>query len=379
MAEDYYSLLGVAKGASADEIKKAYRKMAIKYHPDHNPGDKNAEEKFKQINEAYAVLSDDKKRQIYDQVGHEAFTQRGGAAGGGPGAGGFGGFGGFGDGIDLEDLFGGIFGGGGGRRGRSANRQRKGQDLLYRLEISFEDAMFGADKEITIPRSATCSKCGGNGCAPGTSRKTCARCHGTGQIQVGQGFFNMIQTCPVCGGAGSTIEKPCPTCHGQGEVEERKKLSIHIPSGIDSEQRVRLSGEGEPGSNGGPNGDLFVEVSVRPSPIFERDGANLRCTVPIPITTAILGGSVIVPTLSGPKELAIPRGTQTGTQFRMRDMGVPMERRGRGDLYVRVTVETPTNLNADQKAAIERLRQSESEANYPNARAFRDKAGNYMK
>ena len=189
----------------------------------------------------------------------------------------------------------------------------------------------------------------------------------------------MIQTCPACGGVGSTIEKPCPTCHGQGEVEERKKLSIHIPSGIDSEQRVRLSGEGEPGSNGGPNGDLYVEVSVRPSPIFERDGANLRCTVPIPITTAILGGSVIVPTLSGPKELAIPRGTQTGTQFRMRDMGVPMERRGRGDLYVRVTVETPTNLNADQKAAIERLRQSESEANYPNARAFRDKAGNYMK
>ena len=375
---DYYEVLGVSKDASADDIKKAYRKMAMKYHPDRNPGDKEAEEKFKEVGEAYEVLSDADKKARYDQYGFAGVDPNFGAGAGGYG-GGFGGFDGF---SDLGDIFGDFFGGGGRSRGAQQNAPRRGENVMTRLELTFEEAAFGCEKEVATPRIENCPNCNGTGSADGVI-ETCSQCHGTGQVRTVQNFMGMqmqsTTTCPACNGRGKIIKTPCSTCKGKGKVRRTNRVKVKIPAGVDAGQSVRVRGEGGVGSNGGPNGDLYVEVSVRPSPIFERDGANLRCTVPIPITTAILGGSVIVPTLSGPKELAIPRGTQTGTQFRMRDMGVPMERRGRGDLYVRVTVETPTNLNADQKAAIERLRQSESEANYPNARAFRDKAGNYMK
>lgn len=374
MSEDYYSILGIEKGASADDIKKAFRKQAMKYHPDRNPGDKAAEERFKQIAAAYEVLSDDEKRRVYDQVGHDAYTQHGGAAGAG---------GGF-AGMDLNDILSNLFGGGGGfgdffgGGGGGRNRARRGQNLLYRLEISFEDSMFGIQKEIEIPKRERCGSCGGTGCAPGTSKKTCSRCGGRGQVVMQQGFFSMAQTCPNCGGTGQVVEKPCPACHGQGEVQKRKKLSVRIPSGIDDGQRLKIEGEGEPGTNGGPYGDLYVEVSIKSHAIFSRDGFNLFCEVPIPFPTAILGGTVIVPTISGKKEMTVPAGVQSGTQMRMRGMGVPVENRGRGDLIVTLTVETPVGLSAEQKKLLETFAAQSKESNYPNIKAFHNRAKKYF-
>ena len=377
MSEDYYSVLGVAKDASADDIKKAFRKQAMKYHPDRNPGDKTAEEKFKEVAAAYEVLSDQQKRNIYDQVGHEAYTQHGGAGGPGGAGGGF-------AGMDLNDILSQVFGGGGGGFGDffggfggGRTRAQRGQDLLYRLEISFEESMFGVTKEISIPKRERCATCGGNGCAPGTSTRTCPRCKGRGQVSVSQGFFNMVQTCSACGGTGKVIDKPCPDCHGKGDVQKRKTLQVRIPSGIDNEQRLRLSGEGEPGANGGPFGDLYVEVTVKSHAIFERNGFDLYCEVPVPFTTAVLGGSVIVPTISGRKEMTVPAGTQPGTQVRMKGMGVPVENRGRGDLYVKIIVEIPTGLTSSQKAALEELAASAKESNYPKIKAFKAKAKKY--
>lgn len=375
MSEDYYSVLGVSKDANADDIKKAFRKMAMKYHPDRNPGDKEAEEKFKKVAEAYEVLSDQEKRSMYDQLGHERYTQQGGA--GGPAGGGF-------AGMDLNDILnnlfnGGGFGdffGGGGRGGRT--RGRKGSNLLYQLEITFEESMFGVKKTITIPKRERCVRCGGNGCAPGTSRKTCPTCHGRGQVTIGQGFFNMVQTCSACGGMGTIVDKPCPECHGHGEVQRRKTLEVTIPSGIDDEQRIRLSGEGEPGSNGGPDGDLYVEVHIGSHPIFQRDGFNLFCEVPVPFTVAALGGTVIVPTISGKKEMTIPAGTQPNTQLRMRGMGVPVEGRGRGDMIVKIVVEIPTSLSGEQKEILKSFEAKNTSKNYPKKTAFEDKAKKYL-
>lgn len=374
MAEDYYSVLGVSKDANADDIKKAFRKMAMKYHPDRNPGDKEAEEKFKKVAEAYEVLSDQEKRSMYDQLGHERYTQQGGA--GGAGGAGF-------AGMDLNDIlnnlfngggFGDFFGGGGGGR----TRGRKGSNLLYQLEITFEESMFGVKKTISIPKRERCVRCGGNGCAPGTSRKTCPTCRGRGQVTIGQGFFNMVQTCSTCGGMGTIVDKPCPECHGHGEVQRRKSLEVTIPSGIDDEQRIRLSGEGEPGSNGGPDGDLYVEVHIGSHPIFQRDGFNLFCEVPVPFTVAALGGTVIVPTISGKKEMTIPAGTQPNTQLRMRGMGVPVEGRGRGDMIVKIVVEIPTSLNGEQKELLKSFEAKTVSKNYPKKGAFEDKAKKYL-
>lgn len=374
MAEDYYSILGVGRDASADDIKKAFRKQAMKYHPDRNPGDKEAEEKFKNIAAAYEVLSDAEKRQMYDQVGHDAYTQRGGGAGAG---------GGF-AGMDLNDIlsnlfggaggFGDFFGGGGGGR----TRARQGQHLLYRIELTFEESMFGATKSITIPKRESCTKCGGSGCAPGTSKRQCPTCNGRGQVSVGHGFFNMVQTCGTCGGEGRIVDKPCSECRGKGEVQRRKTLEVTIPSGIDNDQRIRISGEGEPGVNGGPNGDLYVEVTVKSNPVFSRDGFNLYCEVPIPFTTAILGGDVEVPTISGKKSTSVPAGVQSGTSVRLKGLGVPVEGRGRGDLYVKLIVVTPTSLSSDQKKALEAFASSSSDKNYPKIKDFKAKAKKYF-
>ena len=373
MSEDYYSVLEVPRTATQDEIKKAFRKQAMKYHPDRNPGNKEAEEKFKQVAAAYEVLSDEKKRQEYDQLGHEAYTQ--GRAGGGPGAGG-----GF-AGMDLNDIlsqvfgggfgggFGDFFGGGGGRRG--GNRPRKGNDLLYQLQISFEESMFGVEREIEIPRNETCTHCGGTGCEPGSSKKQCPRCHGRGQVSISQGFFNMVQTCPQCQGTGEIVEKPCADCRGTGEVQRRKKLKFRIPAGIDDGQRIRLSGEGEAGHRGGPAGDLYVEIHVGSSELFERDGSDLYCKIPIPFTTAVLGGTVDVPTISGKKELTIPAGTQHGTRLRMKGMGVPTQSRGRGDLYVVIAIEIPTKLTSTQKDLLQQFEKaSEDKGIYPKVKDF---------
>ena len=373
MSEDYYSVLEVPRTATQDEIKKAFRKQAMKYHPDRNPGNKEAEEKFKQVAAAYEVLSDEKKRQMYDQLGHEAYTQ--GHAGGGPGAGG-----GF-AGMDLNDIlnqvFGGGFGGGfgdffgGGGGGRTSNRPRKGNDLLYQLQISFEESMFGVEREIEIPRKESCVRCGGTGCEPGSSKKQCPRCHGRGQVLISQGFFNMVQTCPQCQGTGEIIDKPCSDCRGTGEIQRRKKLKFRIPAGIDDGQRIRLAGEGEAGRRGGPSGDLYVEVHVGESELFERDGSDLYCKIPIPFTTAVLGGTVDVPTISGKKELTIPAGTQHGTRLRMKGMGVPTQSRGRGDLYVVIAIEIPTKLTSAQKDLLQQFEKaSEDTGIYPKVKAF---------
>ncbi|NLG14866.1 MAG: molecular chaperone DnaJ [Lentisphaerae bacterium] len=370
MSEDYYSLLEVERGASQDDIKKSFRKLAMKYHPDRNPGDKAAEEQFKKIAAAYEVLSDEQKRRQYDQLGHEAFTQ--GRAGGAPGGSGF-------AGMDLNDIlsqvFGGGFGGGGfgdffGGGGRPGG-PRRGQDLLYSLRISFEDSMFGKEQEIEIPCNESCTRCNGSGCEPGSSKKTCPRCNGRGQVAIQQGFFNMVQTCPQCRGAGSVIEKPCRECNGSGEVKRHKKLTFRIPAGIDEGQRVRLSGEGEAGYQGGEKGDLYVEISIDRHDLFERDGSDLYCTLPIPFAVAALGGTVKVMTISGKRDLTIPPGTQSGAKLRMKGMGVPTQRRGRGDLIVLIRVEVPTNMNSEQKELLKKFAETDKDNGiYPKVKAF---------
>jgi molecular chaperone DnaJ len=349
---DYYEILGVARDASDKEIKKAYRRVAMKFHPDRNPDDKGAEDKFKEASEAYEILSDGQKRGAYDQYGHDAVN---GNAGGGGGAGNF---------SDIfGDVFGDIFGGGGGG-GRSRGPAR-GSDLRYNLDVDLEAAVKGTEVKIRIPTLVACNPCDGSGAKKGSSPVTCTTCGGVGQVRMQQGFFSVQQTCPSCRGQGKMISDPCTSCHGQGRVEETKTLSVKVPAGVDTGDRIRLSGEGEAGPDGGPAGDLFVQINVREHAIFERDGKHLYCEVPISIIDAALGGELEVPTLDGRVKLKIPEETQTGKLFRLRGKGVTPVRGGStGDLLCRVAVETPANLTKSQKALLKELQESfEKEGN----------------
>jgi len=347
--QDYYELLGVARDTNDADIKKAYRKLAMKHHPDRNPGDKAAEEKFKDIQKAYAVLSDKEKRAAYDQFGHAGVDGAAGGAGG-FGGGGFGG-GGFGG---FEDIFENIFTGGGRRGGGQQSRAQRGSDLQINVQLTLEEAASGKEIEIKVPRHVTCKSCSGSGGKKGTKPKTCETCAGVGQVRIQQGFFSIQQTCPNCHGEGQTISDPCTDCHGHGRVRETKTLTVKIPAGIDEGDRVRLSGEGEAGLHGGPSGDLFVQVAIKKHAIFERDGKDLHCEVPIAFTTAALGGSIDVPTLDGRVALKIPPETQTGKSFRLRGKGIKSVRaHGSGDLLCRVVLETPVKLSREQKEMLE--------------------------
>lgn len=349
--EDYYKLLGVDKNASDAEIKKSYRRLAMKYHPDRNKDNsEQAEKKFKEIKEAYEVLSDPKKRSAYDQFGH---------AGVDPSMGGGQGFGGFGGAESFSDIFGDVFGdifGGGGRQRSSVQR---GADLRYNLELTLEEAVGGTEATVKVPVLVTCGECHGSGAEKGSSPVTCSTCHGQGQVRMQQGFFSVQQTCPTCRGSGKQIKDPCRKCYGQGRVQETKTLSVKVPAGVDTGDRIRLAGEGEAGVSGGPAGDLYVQVQVKDHPIFTRDGANLYCEVPINFPTACLGGELEVPTLNGKVKLKIPPETQTGKLFRLRGKGVKPVRGGTtGDLLCRVQIETPVRLTKEQKELVEKLRDS---------------------
>ena len=361
MAEkrDYYEVLGIEKGASEDEIKKAFRKMALKYHPDRNQGDKEAEEKFKEVNEAYSVLSDPELRKKYDMFGHAGVDP---SAQAGPGAGQWaGGFGGGFDGVDLGDIFGDFFGGGfGGGSARRRNAPTKGRDLQHSLRITFEEAAFGTSKTIEIRKYVKCEKCSGSGAAPGTSKHSCSRCGGTGQIRtVRNSLFGQVQTaspCPDCNGTGQIIDTPCPDCHGTGQVMKNIKIEVNIPAGVDEGSVIPIRGQGEPGKNGGPNGDLFVVLAVSPHKLFEREGNDLYLDIPISFTQAALGDEITVPTLEGKVSYKVPAGTQPGTVFRLRGKGVADVHGGRkGDLYVKVTLEVPTKLNSEQKKIVKEM------------------------
>lgn len=349
--EDYYKVLNVDRNASDAEIKKSYRSLAMKYHPDRNKDNpQEAEVKFKQISEAYEVLSDPKKRAAYDQFGHAGVD---GSAGRG-GAGGFGAGGDFGD--IFGDMFGDIFGG---RRGGGGGGAQRGSDLRYNLEITLEEAVNGTEQKIRIPVYVACDTCSGSGAKVGSSPVTCTMCHGHGQVRMQQGFFTVQQTCPTCRGTGKQIKDPCPKCYGQGRVKDEKTLSAKIPAGVDTGDRIRLSGEGEAGQQGAPAGDLYIDVHVKKHPIFNRDGANLSCEVPISFVTACLGGEIEVPTLNGKVLLKIPAETQTGKAFRLRGKGVKPVRGGAvGDLICKVQIETPVNLTSEQKSLVEKLGES---------------------
>ncbi|KLV04494.1 molecular chaperone DnaJ [Photobacterium aquae] len=347
---DFYEVLGVSRDASERDIKKAYKRLAMKFHPDRNQGDAEAAEKFKEVKHAYEILTDPQKKAAYDQYGHAAFEQGGGGFGGG----------GFGGGADFGDIFGDVFGdifGGGGRRGQQ--RAQRGADLRYNMELTLEEAVRGCSKEIRVPTLVHCDTCDGSGAKKGTSATTCGTCHGSGQVQMRQGFFAVQQTCPHCHGRGKIIQEPCGTCHGQGRKEETKTLSVKIPAGVDTGDRIRLSGEGEAGEFGAPAGDLYVQVHVAKHHIFERDGNNLYCEVPVSFTMAALGGEVEVPTLDGRVNLKVPSETQTGRMFRMRGKGVKSVRGGAmGDLICKLVVETPVNLSSRQKELLQELEET---------------------
>ena len=345
---DYYEVLGIQKGADEKEIKRAYKRLAMKYHPDRTKGDKESEEKFKEINEAYEVLADKEKRATYDQFGHAAFEN------GGAGAGGFGGFSGADFGDIFGDMFGDIFGGGRGRQ-----RVVRGEDLRYDIEITLEEAVRGTKKDIQINTLAQCEHCHGSGAEKDSKVETCATCHGTGRIRQQRGFFVTEATCPHCKVRGKNIEKPCKKCHGDGRVHKKKNLSVTIPAGVDTGNQLRLSGEGAAGENGAPAGDLYVVIHVKEHHIFERDGSNLYCEVPISFTMAALGGEIEVPTLDGRVKLKIPEGTQTGKLFRMRGKGITAARSSyAGDLICKIIVETPISLNEEQKELLRKLEES---------------------
>jgi molecular chaperone DnaJ len=343
---DYYEVLGVSRTASADEIKKAYRRLAMKHHPDRNKDDETAEAKFKEAKQAYEVLSDADKRATYDRFGHEAVS-------GGPG--GMGGYSAEGFGDIFGDVFGDIFGGGR-QRGSQVFR---GADLGYELRLDLEKAVSGDSATIDVPTQVTCDSCSGSGAKKGSDPVKCSTCGGAGQVRMQQGFFSIQQTCPNCKGAGTTISDPCSACHGRGRVHKTKTLSVKVPAGVDNGDRIRLSGEGEAGRNGGPPGDLYVEIRVKPHKIFTRDGANLACEVPISVATAALGGEVELPTLDGNVALKVPAGTQSGKVFRLRGKGVATVRDPRiGDLFAKVAVETPVNLTAEQRDLLSQFEES---------------------
>ena len=342
----YYEVLKVQKNCSDGELKKSYRRMAMKFHPDRNPDDDEAEHKFKEVKEAYEILSDSQKRAAYDQFGHAGVDGSAGGFGGGGG----GGFGGFGD--IFEDIFGGRAGGQGG----GANAAYRGSDLQYNLELTLEEAVFGTTVDIRIPTKKTCETCDGSGAKEGSQPEACGTCHGQGQVRIQQGFFSVQQTCPHCQGAGTIISDPCGDCHGQGRVEEKKTLEVKIPEGVDTGDRIRLSGEGEAGINGGPSGDLYVQMHLKAHDLFTRDGNDLHCVMPIKFSQAALGGTLKVPTLSGEVNLKVPAETQTGKVFRLRGKGVKSVRSSMvGDLLCRIDVETPVNLTAKQKKLLEQF------------------------
>ena len=372
---DYYEVLGLKKGASDDEIKKAFRKMAMKYHPDKNPGDKSAEEKFKEINEAYAVLSDPDKKDKYDRFGHAGVDPNAGFGGGGFG-GGFGGFGGF---EDIFDMFGGAFSGfgGGGRSGARRNGPRKGSDLQKSLTIDFEEAAFGTKKQIRINKFVKCKTCDGSGAASGTSKKQCTKCGGSGEVRTAQrtplGTFQSVSPCPDCNGTGEINETPCRDCGGSGRVKENVTISINIPAGVDNDSVIPIKGQGEPGINGGPDGDLYIVINVKPHKLFERRGQDLWLEIPITFDQAALGDDIVVPTLEEKVSYKVPAGTQPGTVFRLKGKGIKSVRSSKkGDLYVKVTLEVPTKLNSKQKKAIAAMGKSVTSECYHKKSSFLD-------
>jgi molecular chaperone DnaJ len=368
---DYYEVLGVAKGAGEEEIKKAYRKLATKYHPDKNPGDKSAEEKFKELGEAYEVLCDAQKRAAYDQYGHAAFDRR--ASPFGPG-------GGF---HDPFEIFREVFGGGsifddffGGGRG-DPTQPHRGDDLRYDMEITFEEAAHGCEKEISVTKMERCEACQGSGAEPGSRTRICPACGGRGQIINSRGIFSIAQTCPQCQGTGRVIEKPCQPCRGTGRRERASKIKLRIPAGVDTGSRLRSAGNGEAGSRGGPAGDLYVVLHVKPHPIFQRDGDDLLCEIPVSFVDAALGAEVSVPTLDGKASIRIQPGTQPGTMFRLKGKGVKnVQGYGHGDLHIRIQVEVPTHLSAAQKAKLQEFAELSSGKENPMAQSFFEKAKN---
>ena len=367
---DYYDILGVPKNAGDEDIKKSYRNLAKKLHPDMNQGNKETEEKFKEVNEAYSVLIDPRKRRMYDAGGHEAAQQSGRPGG----AGGFGGFEGFGgDAGGLGGMFGDLFGSffeGGQQGGRAP-----GEDLQYELEMSLEEAAQGEERKISFERMENCSVCGGSGAKPGTHPQTCGTCRGRGQVHVQQGFFAISRTCPKCQGRGTMVESPCSSCRGGGRVRVNRTLNVRVPAGVDNGMRIRLEGEGKPGEHGGSRGDLYLLVNVRHHELFEREGQNLVIILPVPFPLAVTGGEVDVPGLDGAGKLKIPAGTQSGQVFRLKGRGMPgMRSRGRGDIMVRVFVEVPTRLSGKQRELLKEFEKDSSENDYEETRKFAEKA-----
>jgi len=361
MKADFYETLGVAKGADEKELKSAFRKLAMQFHPDRNPGDDASEHKFKEINEAYECLKDPQKRAAYDRFGHAAFENGGGQNGGGFGAGG-----------GFADIFDDIFGDMMGRQRRSAGGRERGADLRYNMEITLEEAFVGKTAQIHVPASMSCDECSGSGAKPGTQPVTCAMCSGSGRVRAAQGFFSIERACPQCQGRGQTIQDPCGKCSGQGRVTEERSLSVNIPAGIEDGTRIRLSGEGEAGYRGGPSGDLYIFLSLKPHELFQRDGADLFCKVPISMTTAALGGSFEVTTLDGSQtRVKVPEGTQNGKQFRLRGKGMPILRQPTvGELYIQVAIETPQNLTRRQRELLEEFEEISSKENNPQSSGF---------
>jgi molecular chaperone DnaJ len=359
---DYYEVLGVERTASDQELKVAYRKMAMQHHPDRNPGNAEAEEKFKQCSEAYQVLSDPQKRAAYDRFGHA------GVGGAGAGSQGFEGFAGF---EDLGDIFGDLFGFGGARSGaRSTSRVQKGRDIRYDLALDFEEAVFGKETQVTIRRMEACGDCRGSGAAAGRGPVTCPQCQGRGQVRYQQGFFSIARTCSGCGGSGTIISDPCPTCRGDGRVERQRNIAVNVPAGVEDGTRIRYQGEGDTGRFGGPAGDLYVVLSVKAHKFFEREGNDLHCAVPISFSQAALGTELSIPSLDGEVRIKVPEGTQSGKEFRVRSKGVPhLNEHGRGDLVVQVVVQTPTKLSKVQKELLRQLGDSLSVENTPTSRS----------
>ena len=369
---DFYDVLGVGKDASPDQLKSAYRKLAVKYHPDKNPGDKAAEDKFKEASEAYGILSDKEKKQNYDNFGHAAFENGGGRQGGG--------FGGF-SGADFSDIFEDFFGDFGGGRSRNRKANNRGSDLRYDLSISLEDAYTGKKQDIKFSTTEKCNTCKGNGSKPGYSPDRCSYCGGNGRVRSNQGFFTVQQTCPQCSGSGEEITNPCNDCNGQGNKQASKKISVTIPQGVDDGTRIRLAGKGEAGTKGGASGDLYLFINVHSHELFKRSDENLFFEFPVSIADAALGSSIEIPTIDGSKaKIKIPAGTQSGKQFRLKEKGMPhMRGGGFGDLYVQVNTEVPVNLNSKQKELLEKFREIENEKSNPSIKKFFQKAKSFWK